>query len=162
MDFAISPFIILHVVTQDFETIKNNPRFHCNFYCVCLSAQIGIWDLFTDTAYLFHLNRKLPNINVVAVYNTYNTHTHTYAVLREVRNTFGILVGNLNVRLFVRYRGACDSQLKWSVVRAGFNWLLIGPSVRSRQGICRQLVSVGIWKMTLWMEYVGVAFIFHR
>jgi hypothetical protein len=139
------------------KQLKTIPGSHCNFCCLCLTTQIAIWSLFTDTAYMFHLNRKLTNSNIVAVYNAYNTHTHThtcmyklyvyiyfiyimyiYVVLREVRKSYGILVGKLNVRLLIRTRSACENQLNWtvnmrSVVRwAGFNWLLIEPSVRSR------------------------------
>ena len=77
-----------------------------------------------------------------------------YALLREVRKSYGILVGNLKVRLLVRSRSVCDTELKWtvnmgSVMRwAGFNWLLIEPSVRSMKAICRHLVSVSLSKMT--------------
>jgi hypothetical protein len=87
------------------------------------------------------------------IYIMYTLNIHV--VLREVRNTYGILVGNQNVRLLVRSKSEWDNQLKWtvkkrSVVRwAGFNWLLIQPSVRSGQGICRLMVSVSLSEMTL-------------
>jgi hypothetical protein len=64
---------------------------------------------------------------------------YIYAVLREVRKRYGILDGNLNVRLLVRSR---NSQLNWTVnTRRVVRWavcnrLLIEMSVRSRQGVC--------------------------
>jgi hypothetical protein len=76
-------------------------------------------------------------------------------VLREVRNTYKILVGNLNVRLLVRSRSDWVSQLKWTINKrsvvswAVFNWLLIQQCVRSRQVICRLLVGVTLSEMSL-------------
>jgi hypothetical protein len=94
-------------------------------------------------------------------------YVYIYAVLREVRKRYGILVGNLNVRLFVRFGSAWNSQLNWTVntrrvVRwAGFSWLLIELSVRSRQGICRKLVSFSLSKMTSgWSRLVCVCLAF--